>query len=381
MKQLRTEHGGNYLGYVAGSAPVNVVIAIPTLLTGGAEKFVMELAVRLDPNRFHATVLVTRGQVERVHLEHLEHAGVEVVIVGGHSWFTSIFACAKMLLRRRPAVIHTNIGSLLHVSLGVFVLRRSIIRIHTLHNIAGYAEPGIRLRIVRSVLHHLKFQLIAISRAVRRSAAETYRIPLEQIPLIPNGVDTQTFTPAEKKDNQTHSTIRFVAVGSLSPVKAHADLIRAFAGIEVDIRARCSLAIVGGGPLYTELSDLVGELRLEDQVTLLGNQKNVSVILGASDAFVSASRTEGFPLSLLEAMATGLPAVVTAVGGVEDIVRDGVEGILIESKNTAMLTKSMEKLAQDTALQLEFGKNARQRAKIFSWERCIASYGSLYDGR
>ncbi|MCV9996508.1 glycosyltransferase [Paeniglutamicibacter sp. ZC-3] len=361
-------------------APVNVIFAIPTLLTGGAEKFVMELAVRLDPIRFHSTVLVTRGRVDAASLQHLERAGVEVVVVGRQSWISSIFICARVLLRRKPQVIHTNIGSIFHVSLGVFLLKRSIIRIHTLHNIAGYAEPGSRLLIIKNIINLMKFQLVSISHAVRESASKAFALPLEQIPLIPNGVDIHRFAPGEKNEKKTDSEIRFVAVGSLSPVKAHAALILAFERMEISIRDRCSLTIAGGGPLYAELADLIRSLNLQDRVALLGNRQDVSPILEASDVFVSASLTEGFPLSLLEAMATGLPAVVTAVGGVGDIVRDGVEGILIEPQNTAMLTRSMEKLARDVGLQLEFGQNARRRAESFTWDRCVASYSSLYAG-
>lgn len=363
------------------TTPLDVMLTTPTLLTGGAEKFVTELAVRFDPTHFRVTVLVTRGQTDPAHQQLLEDAGIEVIVVGARSRLHSITETARVLIRRRPQVVHTNIGSLLHVALGLLLLPKTVTRVHTLHSMAGHAEPGRRLAISKKLIQRLHFTPISISRAVRDSVSAAYDIPASEIPLIPNGVDTQRFAPPEHNERHTSDETRFVAVGSLLPVKQHENLIQAFAEMDKALQARCRLTIVGGGPLHADLEALINSLGLEQHVTLLGNQKDIPAILRQHDVFVSASRTEGFPLSLLEGLATGLPAAVTAVDGVMDIVRDGAEGILVPPGDVSVMTQSMERFARDKTLQVELGHQARQRAVTFSWNRCVSSYGALYMGK
>lgn len=360
--------------------PIEVFLTTPTLLTGGAEKFVTELAVRFDPARFRVSVLVTRGQTDPAHLKLLADAGIEVIIVGGKTRAHSILACARVIALRRPDVLHTNIGSLLHVSLGALLLPKSAVKVHTLHSMAGHAEPGRRLDITKRLMHRLNFTPISISNAVRDSAAAAFDIPAEAIPLIPNGVDTKRFAPPQNNQRHVSEETRFVAVGSLLPVKQHENLIAAFARMEPRLQQQSKLTIVGGGPLHDDLQALIDTLGVSERVSLLGNQKDVPGILKSHDVFVSASRTEGFPLSLLEGLAAGLPAAVTAVDGVTDIVRDGVEGLLVTPKDVDSMRQAMEQFVSDQTLRSVLGAQARQRAEYFSWERCIDSYAELYLG-
>lgn len=361
-----------------GELPKNIIFAIPTLKTGGAEKFVVEMALRLNAEKFKAAVLVTRGGVDDFNVKILKRAGIEVIVIGNKSVISSIIASARVLKARRPDVIHTNIGSLMHVFLGVFLLKKSSRRIHTLHNIAGFAEQGIRLVIVKSILKFQKFRLVSISNAVQKSASEKFNISVKNIPLIPNGVDTEKFAPTHDKYLDEREFIRFVAVGSLSPVKSHEDLIESFSKITPDIRDRCHLDIVGDGSLHCQLEGLINSLHLEDSVSLLGNRTDIPEILRSSDVFVSSSKSEGFPLSLLEGMATGLPVLVTSVGGVVDIVRDKVDGILVQTHDISKLANHMELLAVNKILRHEYGMNSRLRAESFSWDRCVSSYSNLY---
>lgn len=360
--------------------PISVVLATPTLLTGGAEKFVAELAVRFDPAKFRITVLVTRGQVQQSQLEELHNAGIEVKTIGGRSRTQSILQSALELVRLKPKVVHTNIGSLLHVSLGVLFLPKSTVRLHTLHSMAGHAEPGVRLGASKRLMRLLKFTPVSISRAVRESASSAFEIPESNIPLVPNGVDFGRFAQAPEGQQRASDTTRFVAVGSLLPVKQHGDLITAFSKMQPDLHAKSRLTIVGGGPLHEQLEQQIDDLGLSKYVTLLGNRADVPDILKTQHVFVSASRTEGFPLSLLEGLAAGLPAAVTAVDGVNDIVRDGVEGILVPPGDIKVMTEAMERMAVDHSLQERLSEQASQRAAAFSWERCIESYSALYTG-
>lgn len=356
-----------------------VVLAVPTLLTGGAEKFVMELATRLDPNRFRVTVLVTRGQSEASSVIFLQNAGIEVVQVGRGPWLSSLISSAIVLWRRRPDVVHTNISSIYHVSLGLLLLPSYKARVHTLHHVVGFAESGIKLLLLRNALKFLRFKVVSISSAVGESAANKLLLSASGIPQIPNGVDVDEFYPEKPSATDSKEEVNFVAVGSLVPGKDHSALIDAFARLETDIRDKCTLTILGGGKLREELDEKIAGLKLESQIQLAGNRDDVSSILRDSDVFVSASKSEGFPLSLLEGLATGLPAVITAVGGVVDIVRDGVEGILVVPGSVESMTKAMQVVATNRDLARQMGENASKRATTFSWDRCVESYSGLYE--
>ncbi|MBP7009819.1 MAG: glycosyltransferase, partial [Kiritimatiellae bacterium] len=172
-------------------------------------------------------------------------------------------------------------------------------------------------------------RVIAVSDGLRELALRTW--PEGRIEVVPNGVDIERFRPAEMPTVRDGGTLVVVAVARLVEIKGLQHLIAALARIPADMRSQIRLRLCGTGPYEGELRRQVREAGLDEQVEFAGliAYDEIPRQLRQSDVFVLPSLQEGLPLSLLEAMASGLPVVATAVGGIPGVVKDGVNGLLV----------------------------------------------------
>jgi len=200
--------------------------------------------------------------------------------------------------------------------------------------------------------------------------------------VIPNGIDLKLFEDISKKGlrekyglNKTDKVILYV--GTLRPVKGLPNLIEAVKTID-DKNKR--LLIVGRGEERENLENLVKKLEIEKIVTFIGRVPNKEVFeyMAASDILVLPSLSEGFPNVILEAMASGLPVVTTKVGGLPKIVNEGVNGFLVDSKNSKQLSEKIFLLLKDEKLRGEISKNNLNEVKKYSWERVIDQLEKVY---
>jgi glycosyltransferase involved in cell wall biosynthesis len=203
--------------------------------------------------------------------------------------------------------------------------------------------------------------------------------------VVLHGVDTTLFRPAEGRTRRRHLAVSpeaFVigTVGRLEPQKAHSALIRAFAKI-CDLRPELDphLVVVGEGSERAALEGLVERFRLEARIHLLGHVEPVSTLYSAFDVFALSSHWEGLPLSLLEAMASGVPVVATDVGGVCDAVDDGENGILIPPGAEKDLVTALLSLA-DVRRRRALANRAREDAlRRFDVHRMVDETLAVYE--
>jgi glycosyltransferase involved in cell wall biosynthesis len=138
--------------------------------------------------------------------------------------------------------------------------------------------------------------------------------------------------------------------------------------------------IVGGGRREAEIQQAAADLGLSGQVHFLGSRVDVPDLLQAMDTFVLPSYSEGLSLSLLEAMAAGLPVIATAVGGNPELVMDGVTGLLIPAKDAEALAAALERVLADPAWAKEMGEKARRQvAENYSVERLGREINGIYE--
>ena len=167
-------------------------------------------------------------------------------------------------------------------------------------------------------------------------------------------------------------------VGRLSPVKDQETLLKAFAIAKVET-PDLQLWIVGGGSLRTKLEGLSQQLGLCDSVTFFGERADVSPFLLAADLFILSSITEGLPISLLEALAAGIPAIVTDVGGISEVARLSDAAVTVPPSSPAALAAAITKMAQARDQLSHLGKIARQcYVAHFTPERMASEYMTLY---
>jgi glycosyltransferase involved in cell wall biosynthesis len=173
-------------------------------------------------------------------------------------------------------------------------------------------------------------------------------VPASRLEVIPNTVDLDRF----RRSAEARAAIReqlgigddfvWLAVGRFQPAKDYPTMIAAFARLARNSTSR--LILVGQGPLRGEVESLLRAEGLEDRVRFLGVRRDVSELMSGADGYVLSSAWEGMPVVLLEAAAVGLPVVATRVGGVAEVVEDGVSGSLVPPGDPAALALAMGKI-------------------------------------
>jgi glycosyltransferase involved in cell wall biosynthesis len=219
----------------------------------------------------------------------------------------------------------------------------------------------------------------AVSSFSAASLAEQDGFSRSRIEVIENGIDVDRFSSNADRPRDLDPARRYVAnVARFHPVKDHATLLKAFQQVANAI-ADVDLLLVGDGPLRGELEQLVRTLHLEDRGRFLGNRRDIPGILRASKIFILTSVSEAAPLTLLEAMAVGLPVVVTAVGGMPEIVRDRIDGLLAPRQDVSAIAAAMIHLLDDPAAASAMGASGARRIRdSYTIERTVKRYYALY---
>ena len=187
----------------------------------------------------------------------------------------------------------------------------------------------------------------------------------EQMVLIPNGIDSEKFCPAvERRPDPAKPERDILCVARLQYPKGVDILLHAWGRMmrePADWRAELKprLLLVGEGPLQPQLERIVEALGIQDSVQFLGLRRDVIALLQQAWGFVLPSRWEGMPNALLEAMSCGLPCVATRVSGSEDIVVDGVNGLLVEPEQPEELARALRRIIEDTELAQHMAEEAR----------------------
>ncbi|WP_395692773.1 glycosyltransferase family 4 protein [Nocardioides sp.] len=297
----------------------------------------------------------------------------------------------RRLLALRPDVVHLQDRRAGWLGRGLAPALRSrrsgVGVVYTLHGVAdglsdlvaGNARAGVRRRRDRAlyltgerlVSRWGRCRVVVPSRAVARYAVEQVGLPPGVVDVVPNGVVAERYARARPDGVPP----RAVWVGVLAPVKRVGLLLDAVAEVP-----QVRLRVVGDGPLRDEVADRCARPDLADRVELTGWVAEPATCLADADVFVLTSAAENCPIALLEAMASGLPVLSTAVGGVPEVVRDGVDGLLVPADDPTALTAALRTLADDAGLRARLGASARRRILDgYTLEHCLDRLLVSYD--
>lgn len=333
-----------------------------------------ELVRRLDPRRFKVHVAC----FERVGawLPRVEERAASVVEFPIHgfgkpSTLGQMLAFARWCRRERIAVVQTcdlyaNIFGLPGAALaGVPV------RIGSRRELNPDKSPG-QVRLQR-LAYRAATKVVANSRAAGQILQDE-GLGTGSIAVIPNGIDPGAFT--DRKASGAVNTI--ITVANLRREKSHETLLAAAAALVRDYPA-LRFQIVGAGPRLGELEDLARALGLSDRVEFLGHREDVPALLAGADAFVLPSQSEAFPNGAIEAMASGLPVVACAVGGLLDLIDSGRTGVLVPPGDPAPLELALRSLLENPPRAEAMGRAARADVlQRFSFDRMIGAFEDLY---
>jgi glycosyltransferase involved in cell wall biosynthesis len=266
-----------------------------------------------------------------------------------------------------PCVVHIHFASrgstLRKLILASMVTRAG--RPLVLHAHGGYFDqfhrrlPPVARRAVNATLQRANV-LIALSSRWRDFYVNECELSPSQVAVLPNPVRWSPEVPG--RSGRRH--VQFLFLGRMCAKKGTYDLVHAFAALPDAVRARARLVLAGDGDLG-EIRRLAAPLGEQVRVLSWVGSSEREQLLAQSDVFVLPSYNEGVPMSLLEAMASGLPAIVTPVGGIPEVMSHGVEGLIVEPGRVTNLSAAMARLVTDDAERVAAGRRAHERARAF----------------
>ncbi|MER3414810.1 MAG: glycosyltransferase [Gemmataceae bacterium] len=353
------------------------------LHVGGAEMLAARLARSLaDEFRFVFVCLDELGLLG----DELRRTGLPVYVLGrrpGWDW-RCVWRLSRICRREGVHVLHAHQYTPFFYTLLARRLYRSAGVVFTEH---GRHYPDYR-RPMRVVFNRLlvepRDRLIAVGQAVRRALVAHEGLSAARVRVIYNGIpfpddaDTLDRLHMRRALACPENDCLVLQVARLDYLKDQQTALRAVALA----RARCPslrMYLAGEGPEGTTLERTIERLGLRTTVTLLGLRRDVHRLYAASDLFFLSSISEGIPLTVLEAMAAGLPVVATRVGGVPELVEHGTTGLLAAPGDAEGLADHLVRLASDAELRRRLGAAGRARArKLFSEHRMLAGYRQTY---
>jgi glycosyltransferase involved in cell wall biosynthesis len=365
------------------SARCRVLQFVPDLSLGGAERMAVHLVRHLDPERFETALVSLFDPVGGDLDDLLKQEDRRVWYLGKRLGFDlRMFGAIRRVLREfDPHVVHTHTITLRYVFPPAW-MHGVPARFHTIHSTAE-KEAGSWVWL-RRLAFRCGVEPVAIADEVARGVRKLYGI--DGAPNIPNGIPVDEYAePRIARDTWRASEglspddFVFVSVGRLAQGKNQALAIRALSRM-----SRCPGAVLlfaGEGPDDTRdaLTGIAHACGVGDRVRFLGRRTDIPDLLGASDAFVLSSDFEGNPLTVLEAMAAGLPVASTAVGGIPELVEHGAGGLLTPAGDAEALAGSLDALAGDDDSRSRMGAAARDTARArFDVSAMASGYARLY---
>jgi glycosyltransferase involved in cell wall biosynthesis len=361
-----------------------VLHVLANLGAGGAERMAVHIVLGLDRQRFEPAVVAYSGRFGSDLEQQLDQAGLQTWFLGKGSGFDArtYYRLHRVFKEFRPDIVHTHVH-VMRYAFPSLVYFKPRLMVHTVNNIAEREiEP--RARWLQRLAYRRGVIPVAVAQEVAASMERLYGIGNCRVVwnCIPTDLYASPGTPREvwrAKQGFSEEDVLFVCVARFAAQKNHALLINAFAqGPASDPRAH--LVLAGEGALRAQLQERVNKLGLTNRIHFLGLRTDIPDVLGAADAFTLSSDYEGNPLSVIEAMAAGLPIISTAVGGVPELLQNGKEGFIVQPGDAEELSAAMMTLLKDRGLRRTMGAAAAARAKDkFDVSAMVRAYEELYD--
>jgi sugar transferase (PEP-CTERM/EpsH1 system associated) len=357
------------------------------LVRGGLENGLVNLISRLDSERFEHVVCTLRGLGPNA--ERLTAAGVHVECLAraGKKSRVQTPALVRAMRRLQPDIVHSRNWAAIEGALAGRLARVSSV-VHSEHGFdadIGAHEPW-RRTCFRRMAFELSDRVLTVSYQLRDLHSKRTRFPASRISVIHNGVDRTRYYPdaaervrIRRELGITDTEFCIGCVANLFPVKDHVTLLEAVTRM-ARAHEDCRLLVIGEGPERARLESFMSQhAEWKHRVHFMGSRSDVPALLRALDVFVLPSLAEGICNALLEAMATGVSVVATAVGGTPEIIVDGESGFLVPPRNAEALAQRLIDLRQRPELRMCLGQRGLERVRDeFSIDAMVRSYDELY---
>lgn len=354
--------------------------------TGGMENGMVNLFNTLSPERYRHTVvaLTDYGDFrQRITAQPVEFHALHRAPGHGFGWTVRLW---KLLRSLKPDLVHTRNLAALEAQ---FVAAAAGIRatVHGEHgrDVFDLYGQNWKYNLLRRAAKPFVSNYIAVSQDLETWLRLAIRVPPRKLHHIYNGVDSEKFHPREgARPAFAHpDSIVFGSVGRMVAVKDYPTLTRAFIQLvrqQPERAARARLVIVGEGPARKTCLDLLQAAGLAHLAWLPGVRDDIADIMQVLDVFVLPSKNEGISNTILEALASGLPVIATAVGGNLELVEEGVNGMLVQPGDVGGMAQALLAYLDAPARIAEHGAHARQHAvQRFSIPVMAEAYSLVYE--
>lgn len=347
---------------------------MPEFGLAGAETMCENLTYELV-ERGHKVIVVSLYDYHSPITERLEQRNIPLLYLCKKPGLDLpiIKKIRKIIKQYKPDVLHTHLYLLKYVVLAATGLNVKGF-VHTVHNIAQKENNAVDRSINKLFFKTKKAIPVALSEQIRTTITEVYELQAADIPVIFNGVPLPETAPVRTYENDGH--LKLIHVGRYTDVKNHLALMQAVVEIhrqEPDIE----LNLYGAGELKENIDVFIRENHAESYIFNNGLSDNIKEKLAASDIFVLPSKYEGMPMTIIEAMGAGLPIVASNVGGIPDMIDDGIDGLICGTDAESIKT-SLLRLIRDKGLRKTTGTNALRKAEKFSARHMADAYEKLY---
>ena len=352
---------------------------------GGLQTLLSECIDRMPARQYrHAVICLTGQPTEAGRIRRTDVAFHLLDKPPGNGMATHVKLW--LLLRRlRPAVLHTyNIGTLEYQATALLAGVPG--RVHAEHGRDSVEIEGLhrKYNLLRRWLAPAIDAYVPVSADLAGWLRDTVGVPAHKVAPVPNGVDTQRYAPAGAQPAAAPGPAPtwIGTVGRADRIKHHAGLLDAFGLLLARFpapRHDLRLAIVGDGPLLPALRERVAREAWADRVWLPGARTDIADVMRGFSVFVLPSLSEATPVTVLEAMATGLPVVASRVGGVPQLVLEGQTGRLVPPADPAALAAALAAYVDDPGLRARHGAAGRAHVQAhYSVDAMVAGYADLY---
>ena len=297
-----------------------LLLVIHALNIGGGERVVTELVKKIEKEKYSVEVLIIGKRIENALTEIVEKSvPVRYLDISGKVTPRKIVYVMKSIESIAPDIVHSHLGGNIYCLLWALLKSKKLVI--TAHTIPQKAFHGYTEKLVRIALKLNRLVLVAVSEENYIKMKDYFNIDDRKCKCVNNGIDEDDFK------REGHDGFVFINVARQDLNKNQALILRCFAKVYA-LCPNVKLLLLGDGPTHGDLLQQKQELHLGDEVQILGNVNDPSKYYAISDCYVQASHREALPMSVIEAMAAGLPVISTNVGGLKDVVKSN--GYLVE---------------------------------------------------
>jgi len=371
--------------------PPLIAHVIYRLGIGGLENGLINLINNMPADKYRHMIICLKGSTE--FRDRLKRKDVQIIDLqkrDGQDWF-SFIRFYRILKQYKVDIIHTRNLAAIEYQVPAFLAGVKF-RVHSEHGWDTFDPEGNnkKYQYLRRLLSPLIKVFIPLSLHLQDYLVEKVKIPKNKIQRICNGVDINKFYPTKIKPLMSDCPLAFDkenvyigTVGRMHGVKDQITLVTAFIILmqaHQEFIGRVYLILVGDGPLRQEAIELLEKHQLLQYTWIPGEREDIADIMRSLDIFVLPSQAEGISNTILEAMATGLPVIATAVGGNTELVIPGETGLLVPPSDPKVMAQAILSLLIDKEKRQKLSENSHQRViENFSIQAMVTKYTKVYD--